>query len=270
MQMKCNRIQELAADYLKGILRGQEKEAFSRHLEECADCRKEIVEMEMLWGKMDDALDAEPGPELERNFNTMLEAYAHGYHTAPRPEPSTGGYHSFLGAYRPFFQAAAVIALIALGVLLGRGMEHGKLKDMEVASLRQEVTQMREMVTISLMTQSSAIDRLQGVSMSRELGSPDDRLLDTLIKTLDTDPDVNVRMAAVDALGRYSDRERVRKALVDALGRQNSPLVQVSLIDLLVTLRAPGAKDALKTLINQKDSLEPVKARARAGLEKMI
>ena len=268
--MKCNQIQELAADWLNDRMSGEGKEAFARHLEECEDCRREIEEMGALWGKMDAALDAEPGPELERKFNAMLEAYTHGFRTASAPEPKTVRFNFSFGAWRPLFQAAAAILLIAMGVLLGREMEHGKLKDMEVANLRQEMAQMHEMVTISLMTQSSAIDRLQGVSMTSEMGAPDDRLLDALIKTLDTDPDVNVRMAAVDALGRYSDRTRVQGALVSALSRQNSPLVQVSLIDLLVAKRAPGAKEALKTLIEQKNSLEPVKARARAGLDKLI
>ncbi len=268
--MKCNHIRERAADWLRGDLSEKEREEFDRHLAECPACRKEIEELESLWGKMDMALDEEPGPELERKFDSMLEAYMNGYRAAPVREPAARGIKAFPGTWRPVFQAAAAIVLLALGVLFGRGMEHGKLKDMEVASLRQEMTQMREMVTISLLTQSSAIDRLQGVSMSREYGPPDDRLLDALIKTMDTDSNVNVRMAAVDALGRYSDRERVRKALVDALGRQNSPLVQVSLIELLVEMRAPDAKNALQTLIDRKDSLEPVKERARAGLEKMI
>jgi HEAT repeat protein len=106
--------------------------------------------------------------------------------------------------------------------------------------------------------------------MSREVGTPDDRLLDTLIKTLDSDPDVNVRMAAVDALGRYSDRERVRRALVSSLRAEQSPLVQVSLIDLLIQLREPGVKPVLKSLIEDKDTLEPVKKRARTGLDKLI
>jgi HEAT repeat protein len=149
-------------------------------------------------------------------------------------------------------------------------MEKGRIKDMEIANLRQEVTQMRELVTISMLSQSSAIDRLQGVSMSREVGNPDDRLLDALIRTMETDPNVNVRLAAVDALGKYGDREWIRKALVISLKSQSSPLVQVSLIDLLVDLREPRAKGILTSLAADENSPEPVRKRARAGLEKMI
>ena len=246
-----------------------EKDGFDRHLAGCPSRRDEIAGM----GRsetMDAALDEEPGPGMERKFNSMLEAYMDGSRTVSAKERTTRGTTMFSGPWHPVFQAAAAVVLVAAGILLGRGMEHGKLKDMEVASLRQELTQMREMVTISMLTQSSAIDRLQGVSMSREVGAPDERLLDALIKTLDADPDVNVRMAAVDALGRYMDRERVKKALVNSLGRQDSPLVQVSLIELLVEMRSPDAKSALKSLIDRKDSLKPVKERARVGLEKMI
>jgi hypothetical protein len=270
MPMECNWIQEHAADWLRGCLKSEEKERFTTHLAGCPACRKEIGEMETLWNEMDTMLDEKPGPGLERKFNFMLEAYTHGRTAALVRETGTRRHTVFPGIFGTVMQAAAAIELVALGVLVGRGMEHGKLRDMEVASLRQELSQMREMVTISLMTQSSAIDRLQGVSMSRDVANPDNRLLDTLIKTLDSDPNVNVRMAAVDALGRYGDREKVRKALVEALGRQDSPLVQVSLIELLVEMRAPGAKEAFQSLIDSKDSLEPVKKRARAGLEKII
>ena len=268
--MECERIRELAADWMRGGLTDAEKEEFDRHLADCPSCRDEIGDMGSLWEKVDTALDEEPGPGMERKFNSMLEAYIDGSRTVSAKEGTTRGTTIFSGPWRPVFQAAAAVVLLAVGILLGRGMEHGKLKDMEVASLHQELAQMREMVTLSMLTQSSAIDRLQGVSMSREFGVPDKRLLDALIKTLDTDPNVNVRMAAVDALGRYMDRERVRTALVNSLDRQDSPLVQVSLIELLVEMRSPEAKKALQSLVDRKDGLEPVKERARAGLEKMI
>ncbi|MHB9027496.1 MAG: zf-HC2 domain-containing protein [Candidatus Latescibacterota bacterium] len=269
--MKCEKIQERAADYLKGDLTGKELEAFRDHLEECPACRKDIEEMELLWGKMDAVLDEEPGPALERDFRAMLDAYSQGCGASPEKARESRQISFRMPWFsRPEFQAAAAVIILAAGVFWGRGMEKGKLKEMEIASLRQEVTQMRELVTISMLTQSSAIDRLQGISMSRDVGNPDDRLLEALIKTMETDPNVNVRMAAVDALGKYGDREWIRKALVISLESQSSPLVQVSLIDLLVELREPKAKDVLKSLISDENSPEPVRNRARAGLEKMI
>jgi hypothetical protein len=51
---------------------------------------------------------------------------------------------------------------------------------------------------------------------------------------------------------------------------ERSPLVQVSLIDLLSDLREPEAKDVLQSLISDNQTMEPVKKRARAGLEKML
>jgi len=269
--MKCEKIQELAADYLSGGLLGKELEAFRGHLDACPSCRDEIGEMEQLWVNMDAVLDEEPGPGLERNFRAMLDGHSHGCaafsgKTAEERRKIPG--ISWLGPSE--FQAAAAVLILASGIFLGRGMEKGNLRGAEVANLRREVSQMRELVTISMLTRSSAVDRLQGVSMSREVGNPDDRLLDALIQTLGADPNVNVRLAAVDALGRYSDREWVRKALVNSLEAERSPLVQVSLIDLLTDLREPNAKEALQLLIADDETIEPVKKRAKASLEKII
>ena len=229
--------------------------------------------MERLWVKMDAVPMEEPGPELDRKFRVMLDTYSHGYNTAPENGTARHRFDSFFGALRPgrpVFQAAAAIVILALGMFLGRSVEYGKQREIEVASLKKEVAHMRELVTISLLSQSSAIDRLQGVTMSRNVGNPDDRLLDALVNTLDTDPNVNVRLAAVDALGRYCDREWIRTALVTSLGNERSPLVQISLINLLVEIRELRAREALESLIEDQNSLEPVRKRARTGLEYLI
>ena len=50
--MKCEKIQELAADYLMNALGESELMEFEQHLSECSACRKEVEEMEQLWIKM--------------------------------------------------------------------------------------------------------------------------------------------------------------------------------------------------------------------------
>ena len=125
---------------------------------------------------------------------------------------------------------------------------------------------MRQLVTLSLLNQSSANERLRGVYMSRDIAEPDDKFLSALVSTLNSDPNVSVRLAAVDALHQFSDFPEVRTDLVTSLPGQTSPLVQISLIDTLVRLRERRALDAFKTIAEDPRSIEPVKKRARMAI----
>jgi hypothetical protein len=67
---------------------------------------------------------------------------------------------------------------------------------------------------------------------------PSDReVLGALVTAVNHDTNVNVRLAAVDALRRFAASPETRRAVVEALPSQTTPLVQVALIDLLVDFK---------------------------------
>ena len=59
---------------------------------------------------------------------------------------------------------------------------------------------MRQMVALSLMQEQSASERLRGVSWAMPRAVDDTEVLSALLTTVNQDPNVNVRLAAVDAL----------------------------------------------------------------------
>src|SRR5207244_1063751 len=69
------------------------------------------------------------------------------------------------------------------------------------------------------------------------------------------DASVDVRLAALDALSRHGRQPQVHKAILDSL-QQQSPLVQVALIDLLLEWRDPDAAQRLQAL-QQAPNLNP-------------
>jgi hypothetical protein len=71
--------------------------------------------------------------------------------------------------------------------------------------------QLREMVSLSLMQQQSASDRLKGVSWTGQLDRPSGEVVAALLDALMHDPNVNVRLATIDALERFASREDVRR-----------------------------------------------------------
>ncbi len=177
---------------------------------------------------------------------------------------------------RPLAQAGLAAATLAVGLLIGsvhgfglpRGgsapaMGAGRANGAgiangadsangasggEIHALRDEVRSLSRLVTLSLLKQDSASERLRGVSFGRAAGSSDDRVLQALLDTLRHDPDVNVRLAAVDALAPALAQPAVRGQLVQEVGAQRSPMVQIALIDMLLARDRAGTQRQLLDL----------------------
>ena len=128
---------------------------------------------------------------------------------------------------------------------------------------------MRQSVALSMLKQQSASQRLEGVSWSTRMTGPDPKVLDALLHTLRYDNSVDVRLASLDALSRYGSRPEVRRGLIEALPGQQSPLVQVALIDLLVDLHDPNAVQQFKRF-QQDPKVDPtVRKRADWGIQQL-
>jgi HEAT repeat protein len=208
---------------------------------------------------------------MRMRFQTMLEAYEAGLGlSAPRTtmRRGTAWLRNWL---RPShaFQFGYAVVLLALGGLVGHFLPLRKADTGEMAQLRNEIHSMRELVTVSLLQQDSASERLQGVSWSRLVRQPDEKVLDALIAALNHDSSVNVRLAAVDALYRFSDRPVARQGLLQALVRQDSPLVQIALIDAMVELREKESAEVLRKLSGDANVNQVVRERARWGLQQL-
>jgi len=107
---------------------------------------------------------------------------------------------------------------------------------------------MRQLVALSLMQQQSASERLRGVTWAYRAEPSDREVLGALVTAVNHDTNVNVRLAAVDALRRFAASPETRRAVIEALPSQTTPLVQVALIDLLVDFKDRDAATELRKL----------------------
>ena len=117
------------------------------------------------------------------------------------------------------------------------------------------------------MRQSSPSERLQGVAYGRGLAQSDPRVVEALLGALADDANVNVRLAALEALAPATALPRNRTRLVAAVAAQDSPLVQLTAIDLLLESDGAAARRDLEQLLADPD-LDPTVAsylRARLG-----
>ena len=143
------------------------------------------------------------------------------------------------------------------------------VENSDVSDLRKEMSGMRQLVTLSLLQQQSATERLRGVTWSYQTESSDMEVLGALLRTINTDPNVNVRLAAMDAIRNFSGSPVARRGLVQALTRQTSPLAQIALVEMLVDLKQTDAKPQIQTLLASGDLDPTVRERLQQAVGKL-
>jgi hypothetical protein len=272
--MNCEQMKSLMADYLAGELDEKTLSEAQRHLAGCTGCREEMESLSAIWTKLGVLPREQPSAALRSRFYDMLEAYKEGLGKTgitARISHFVSIWLNRLMPRRPAYQLALALLLIVAGIGGGYllNVRSRSAARSEVAGLKQEVDEMRRTVAVSLLKQASPSERLMGVSWSARLDRPGDEIIAALLETLDHDSNVNVRLAAIDALYLFYDHPEVKDRLVHSLARQSSPLVQLSLIDLLVGIRERRAAEALQQLILDERLNPKVKKRAELGLAQL-
>jgi hypothetical protein len=270
--MKCEKVQLLFTEYFSDQLAAEKKAAIDKHLSMCQNCQKAFHKMEALWEKLGEIPDVNPSPILQERFNAMLSGYQESLiqnHT--RISWREKGQEWLQGwRMQPAFQFGLVILCVAIGWFAGSRFTNRQQSPSEITQMRTEIAEMRQMVTLALLNQTSSSERLKGIAWSYQIDEPAIQLTDALLNILNNDKNVNVRLAAVDAFRLFSRNNAIRTALINSLKQQNSPLVQIALIDLLVEMHEKKATSTLKSLIEQEQVNPVVKERAQWGLEQLI
>jgi HEAT repeat protein len=267
--MICERVKEHLAEYLSGNLEGPAREKFVAHLEQCPRCQAEVEELGALWRSLEFVPAAQPSIAMRGRFNEMLEAYRFGQAEALQKEGVARNVRQMPQPRFAWWQLAAACGLVAVGAAAGRfTLPQHSVPTAEVAQLRGEVESMRQLVTLSLLQQQSAGQRLRGVTYSYQMDRPDPEVEKALLFAVSHDANVNVRLSAVDALQKFAHNPQVTRSLVDAIDSQDSPLVQIALIDLLVDAKEGSVIPELRKLEKAQVN-EAVRQRATWALQKL-
>jgi hypothetical protein len=242
--MNCEAATELLSQRFIGSLKPDDERGLEIHLAQCPACRDEANAGASLWadlGKLDDEI---PQQRMRARFHAALAAY--------EQRPQATGLERFferIWPQRPVLQGALAAALLVLGVAIGQWSPSST--EREIASLREEV----RTVGLVLLGHQSASERLRGVDWARRTNS-DAGAVAALLETVRYDPNLNVRLAAVDALSDWLDRPQVGAGLTNAFETQESPLMQVTLAGVLLEGHVDGSTDAARRML-VRDDLDP-------------
>jgi hypothetical protein len=262
--MECEAARAQLADRLTGTAAPEASAALDEHLRSCATCAAEARAVSDTWALLGD-IPAATGDSaaMRARFDRILEPSTGAPGAVRRSPPGEGRWWLANG-----LQAAAAVILLSLGFLAGRQTMPAPGRDPGLSELREELRATRQMVSLSLLQQQSASERLRGISYTSQIDRPGGELVSALIDTLLHDPEVNVRMKTIDALKRFADRDNVRRAAADALALPaSSPYLQIALIDFLVEANDRNSEASLRRLANDTMVDKAVRARAAWGLQ---
>ena len=273
--MKCDLVQErLVAALDAGRM---DKEAYE-HCLSCPDC----AQMKQGLASLFDGLDELPKPSFV-NGADFVETLARFPEPTVTPTTTLGevprGKRGLwqelceLLARQPALGLGFAVVCFFLGFLVSRpngGPTNTVETNRTLESLTDKIAALNEAVAIVQLEQASASERLQGLNWIGNHGKSNRTLINALAGVLESDENVNVRLAAIDALAGFSDEPLVRSLLIDSLKQPQSPLVSIALIEKLVPLADPVSLAVFQSIAADESTHEAVRERARSAIQSSI
>ena len=245
-EMEKEKLETLLIDYIDGKLNDTERYDVERLLVANPDAFKTYEQLKEVIHAMQASSKMEPTTRLKRGFEQMLR------------EEEIQLKKGRVVFFQPsLFRVAAAVAFVVLGGAIA----------FIIARQNQQSQELKQTLMAMLENQQSASQRVLGATVAyNDIIKADDEIINALVNAMNEDPNTNVRMAALEALGKFHNQPHVRKALVAALNTQKDPMVQIALIRLMVEMKEKDITKELERISTDEETLQAVKDEAQAGI----
>jgi len=251
--MEKEKLETLLIDYIDGKLTEGERHDVEEQLRTNAETFQMYEQLKEVILAMQASAKMEPSLRLKRGFEQMLRE-----EEAQLPKGK-------VVFFKPsFYRVAAAIAFIVLA---------GSVVFLLVKQDRQarELALTKEALINMLDNRQSASQRVLGATVAyNDIEKADDEIVNALVNAMNEDPNTNVRLAALEALGKFHSQPHVRKALIASLSTQKDPNVQIALIRLMVEMKEKDNSNEitkeLERISTDEGTLQAVKDEAQAGI----
>jgi hypothetical protein len=255
--MDTRNVEELVAKYNAGLADPEEIRSIEQLIEQGKLDLVRLNDLSKLDEQIKRADDPVPSMEMDHTFYSMLNSEKRKAEAPSIP------------VLWPSWVPRLALAVVILGIGFAGGF-YARPSGGEVARLTQEVSDLKEMVMLSLLEKESASERLRAVSLTIQMEQASGKVTGALIQTLNQDPNVNVRLAALDALVVYAGDPDIRKALVGSIALQDSPLVQMALAEYMVALQEKSSIKEFTRILEDRRTPEEVKRKIKESLQVLI
>jgi anti-sigma factor RsiW len=257
--MEREKLESLLIDYIDGRMEDKDRETIEQELVTNPESFTLYEQFREVIRAMDESTQLEPSSKLRNKFDQLIR------------EESAAPLKARTIWFHPVFQRiAAAVTLVILGGGIGFWISRQQKHDAELLAMQTEMKATKMMLMTMLENQQSASQRVLGATVAfNDVEIVDDEIVDALVHAMNEDPNTNVRVAALEALGKFHDQLHVRKALIASLNVQDDPLVQIALIRLMVEMKEKSVVQDLERITTDDNALPAVKDEAHAGLLKL-
>ncbi len=267
MTMDRENFEIKAMEYLSGDMSEMERVGFEKLLTSNENYRKELEELKGIWSRVEQLDAPEPTSRMDERFFETL--------SKEKSEKTVGKFwqslqETLFSVLRPQF--AYGLLLVGIGLGLGYFFSPNAVSNpgQTVVEVNNETEKVRQRLVLTLLEQPSANQRLQGVSEANKIANVDSIVVRALLQTLNSDPNVNVRLAAIESLTNYLENPLVRQGLVQSIAHQESPILQVTLANLMVALQEKASIEPFRQLLKEKALDTTVKKKIKNSIESII
>jgi HEAT repeat protein len=258
MSMEKEQLESLLIDYIDGKLNEADRRKAEQELTSNPETYTLYEQLKEVMNAMDRSASLEPNVRSKKLFDQLI-------HDEIRMLKSA----KVMVIQPVVYRVAAAVALLVVagfgGYWIKQNQDRMRKMEIDLAEMRTTKEKM-----LSLMNNDeSASQRMTGVSVAYKFEKADDEIVKVLVKTMHEDPNTNVRMAALEALGNFQEEPKVRKLLIESLGVQKDPMVQIALIQLLVKMKEKGVMKDLERMTKDKTIMKAVKDEAYSGILKL-
>ncbi|MGZ3872784.1 MAG: zf-HC2 domain-containing protein [Mucilaginibacter sp.] len=269
--MKCEEYEGLLTGWLNNELTPADKAQLEQHLEGCTACREELAGMQELWAMMDKVEVPEPCTHMRADFSAMLNDYKASVADKKGAVKGIKAQLSWLWEWQQKWPLAYTLAIALIS--FGCGYLAFNLpgsKDRQMRELTSQVHELKQTMMLALLENPSASERMRGVNYTSQIKHADKEVINALLATLNSDPNVNVRLTTLDALTRLAGHPEVREGLVQSITQQDSPLMQSAIADVMLKLQEKRSVKSFRELLKQKNLDHGVRDKIKETITQLI
>lgn len=261
--MKCNEIEDKLTDFIAKKLSESTTSDVQKHLNSCASCQKEFTEMESFLSVLEKDVPKAPSDRLRSNFEELLAA------EKQKNEPKVISLKETKKAdWKSYLRVAASVLLVVSAFLLGKYQSDISKDKIITAAHQQKITKQNNV--LALIENQSASKRIQAIDFTQEFTNTDTKIIQAIINRLFFDDNTNVRLAAAEALSKFSSLEMVKAAFIKSLETEKDAIVQIELIQVLAKIQEKRALKPMKNLLKNKQTPDYVKQELQYNISHLL
>lgn len=226
-------------------------------IQENPTCQESLESTYAFWKELNTLATPSPRAEMSTDFYRKLNEYS----AQKIVQPSIfSQIKNWLANLNPMVSWSMALGLFVFGFFSGQFFQ-----------VNAKDTSIQPMAEVQHYNPDASVSgRMKEIQLVRKMENPNQRILEALNKALTEDPNVNVRLSAIETLLYFAEDPTVMEILIKAIPHQSSSLVQLELAEVMIQLEEKRSADEWKELLNSDKVERDVKIDLEESLQVLM